>query len=89
MARLAKFIEINFIFGNLAILVTPERNCRSMALRPRFSTGLLLSELIGHIIASCIKFTLFISVILTYKFATSGSRPLRLLQDLLKDVFET
>ena len=65
------------------------RDCRSMALRPRFSTGLLLSDLIDHIIASCITFTLFILVILTYKFATSGSHPLRLLQDLLKNAFET
>jgi hypothetical protein len=33
-------IDFYFIFGNLAILI-PEGDFRPMALRPRFSTGLL------------------------------------------------
>ena len=60
MARLAKSVKATFIFGNLAVVSALVHSCRPMALRPRFSTGLLLSDLIDYIIAICDKFILFI-----------------------------
>jgi hypothetical protein len=43
-----------FIFGNLAV-ITAFYSFRPLALRPRFSTGLLFSDLANHIIATGYK----------------------------------
>ncbi len=52
-----------FIFGNLAVMATLSRDCRPMALRPCFSTGLLFRISIDPIIATGHRFALFILVI--------------------------
>jgi hypothetical protein len=68
-----------FIFGNLAILIPPVPDAFSgacggmvdpMALRPRLSTGLLLSDFVGYIIAAGTSKTPFISVKSAYKNET-------------------
>ena len=45
------------------------RDCRSMALRPRLSTGLLLSDVVERSIAEGYRFSLCILVISAYRVA--------------------
>ena len=45
------------------------RGCRPMALRPRLSTGLLLSDIVEHTISEGYRFPLCILVISAYRVA--------------------
>ena len=58
--RLAKIVLYS-IFGNLAV-ITAYCSIRPLALRPRFSTGLLLSDSTDQIIATGYRFLPFVSV---------------------------
>jgi hypothetical protein len=58
------------IFGNLAILIPYGGMVDPMALRPRLSTGLLLSDVVGYIIARDGRITPFILVIPAYRIET-------------------
>ena len=59
-SRLAKIV-MYFIFGNLAV-ITALCSFRPLALRPRFSTGLLFSDLSDQIIAMDYVFLPFVLV---------------------------